>query len=234
MANGTFASRTLRFYKSLRAPKVPRGFEVMNPYRDRKVLRHLETFLDKYLDDNRQRLLVIGINPGRFGAGITGVTFTDPVALEDFCGIPNHLARRRELSSIFVYDVVERLGGAAAFYRSVFLSAICPLGFTKSGKNVNYYDDRALEKAVTPFIVRSMDRQIGLGCRTDHVVVLGRSANAKYLRRMNELHGWFEQVHVLDHPRPIMQYRRKRVEEYVREYAEVIGAITKSENRAAS
>ena len=200
----------------------------MNPYRERAVTVHLRAFLDRYFDDNRTRLLVVGINPGRFGAGITGVTFTDPVALQDFCGIPNHLQRRRELSSIFIYDVIDRLGGARAFYRSVFLTAICPLGFTRSGKNVNYYDDRELERAVTPFIVRTMQQQIALGCRADHVVVLGRSANAKYLRRQNEIHGWFEQVHVLDHPRPIMQYRRKRVGHYVDEYAAVIGGLTAS------
>lgn len=199
----------------------------MNPYRDRLVMRHVDAFLGRYFDDNRTRLLIVGINPGRFGAGITGVTFTDPVALQDFCAIPNHLQRRRELSSIFIYDVIERLGGAGVFYESVFLTAICPLGFTHSGKNVNYYDDRDLERAVTPFIVRTMRRQISLGCRTDHVVVLGRSSNARYLQRMNQIHGWFENIHVLDHPRPIMQYRRKRVGEYVREYATLIGGLTR-------
>lgn len=225
--SGTFGTRALAFYRSLRAPRAPRGFHVMNPYRDPLVMRQLGAFLERYFDDNRTRLLIIGINPGRFGAGITGVTFTDPVALQDFCAIPNHLPRRRELSSIFVYDVIQRLGGAAAFYRSVFLTAICPLGFTHSGKNVNYYDDRDLERAVTPFIVRTMREQIALGCRTDDVVVLGRSSNARYLRRMNELHGWFQRIHVLDHPRPIMQYRRKRVGAYVSEYARLIDALTR-------
>jgi hypothetical protein len=197
----------------------------MNPYRDRLVVRHLRAFLNEYFADDRKRLLVVGINPGRFGAGITGVTFTDPVALQDFCDIPTHLPRRRELSSIFIYDVIERLGGPTRFYRSVFLSAICPLGFTHSGKNINYYDDRELERLVTPFIARSMQRQISLGCRTDHVVVLGSSANARYLQRANDAHGWFEHIHVLDHPRPIMQYRRKRVGQYVSEYADLLARL---------
>jgi len=225
MPKSTFAARALTLYQSLRAPRVPPGFQVMNPYRDRLVVQHLRAFLNEYFADNRKRLLVVGINPGRFGAGITGVTFTDPVALQDFCDIPNHLPRRRELSSIFIYDVIERLGGPTRFYRSVFLSAICPLGFTHSGKNINYYDDRELERLVTPFIARSMQQQISLGCRTDHVVVLGSSANARYLQRANEVHGWFEHIHVLDHPRPIMQYRRKRIGQYVSEYADLLARV---------
>src|SRR5947208_3160381 len=96
MPASTFASRALRFYKSLRRPSVPRGVGVMNPYTDPKVLAVVRLFLKRYFDDNGERLLVIGINPGRFGAGITGVTFTDPVALADDCGIANEMPRRRE------------------------------------------------------------------------------------------------------------------------------------------
>src|SRR5207237_5309002 len=136
-------------------------------------------------------------NPGRFGAGITGITFTDPVALGDDCGIPNHLPRRRELSSIFVYDVVNALGGATTFYRDFFLSAVCPLGFTRGGLNLNYYDDTRLARAVTPFIVSSVEKHLAFGGRRDHVVILGRGQNAKFFQALNTEHGWFAEVHPL-------------------------------------
>ncbi len=197
----------------------------MNPYVDAHIQRYLRAFLDKYFSDNRQRTLVLGINPGRFGAGITGVTFTDPVALADECGIPNDLPRKRELSSIFIYSVINHLGGPEAFFRRFFLSAVCPLGFTRRGINLNYYDDRKLERAVTLLIASSIEAQIALGCRRDRVIVLGRGQNAKFLKRLNDEHRWFASVHALDHPRFILQYRRRQVDSYIRNYEDILSAV---------
>ena len=36
-------------------------------------MKVVESFLQKYYDDTRPRQLMFGINPGRHGAGITGV-----------------------------------------------------------------------------------------------------------------------------------------------------------------
>lgn len=197
----------------------------MNPYSEPAVRKYLKAFLGKYFSDNRDRVAILGINPGRFGAGVTGVTFTDPIALADDCGIPNHLARKHELSSIYIYDMIRHIGGPEKFYSKFFLSAVCPLGFTRDGVNLNYYDDRRLERAVTPFIVSSVERHIEIGCRRDHVVILGRGANARFFLRLNEKHGWFGQVHPVDHPRFIMQYRRKRVSEYLDLYASLLSSV---------
>ena len=71
---GTFGARAYAFYLQLARPRVPRGVKVMNPYRDTRVQGYLRAFLDRYFDDTRERTLVFGINPGRLGAGITGVT----------------------------------------------------------------------------------------------------------------------------------------------------------------
>lgn len=220
---GTFASRAYRFYTQLSGPRVPKGVVVMNPYAEPSVRRSVRAFLDKFFDDNRDRTLILGINPGRFGAGITGVTFTDPVALADFCGIPNHLARRRELSSVFIYDMIARFGGPKAFYAKFFLTAISPLGYTRGGLNLNYYDEPALAKATTPFIVDSLWQQIALGCRRDVAYVLGFGANRKFIETLNASHGFFERIVALEHPRWILQYRRKKVDFYINKYLEALG-----------
>lgn len=211
-----------RFYASLTAPRVPAGIRVMNPYQDAQTLRYTAAFLDKFFDDSRPRTLVFGINPGRFGAGITGVTFTDPIALADFCGIANNLPRRRELSSVFIYDVIAALGGPESFYGRFVLSAVCPLGFTRHDVNLNYYDVPALKKSVTPFIVASIRRHVAVGGRRDRAIVLGNGQNAKYLNALNEEHGFFDVIDALEHPRFILQYRRKRAAEYVRKYVRVL------------
>lgn len=197
----------------------------MNPYSQPAVRLQLRAFLDRYFADNAPRVLVLGINPGRFGAGITGVTFTDPVALADFCGIPNPLPRRRELSSVFVYEVIEAFGGPERFYHAFFLTAVSPLGFTKGGRNLNYYDLPALRRAATPFILESLRAQIAMGGRTDHAIVLGQGTNATFLRRLNEEHGLFANIHALEHPRFILQYRRRRAHEFVARYLSVLRTI---------
>jgi hypothetical protein len=224
LVRSTFGSRAFAFYRNLVPPSMPRGVVVMNPYTDPAALGYVRAFLGRHFSDNARRTLVLGINPGRFGAGITGVTFTDPVALADFCGIPNDLPRKRELSSVFIYDVIERLGGPAGFYRRFFLSAISPLGFTRGGVNLNYYDVPELARRITPFIIKSIRDQIELGILTRDVIILGRGSNAKFFARINEEHGFFRNVHVLEHPRWILQYRRKSAEVFVRKYAETLTA----------
>ena len=221
----SFGKRAYDFHVTLKPPVVPRAVEVMNPYTERAVKGYLRKFLNKYFDDDRARIAILGINAGRFGAGLTGINFTDPVALADECGIPNNLPRKRELSSIYIYDMIRHMGGPAGFYQQFFLSAVCPLGFTREGVNLNYYDDRRLERAVTPFIISSVERHIAFGCRRDHVVILGRGDNARFFGRLNDEYRWFDEVHAVDHPRFIMQYRRKRLEEYLDQYASVLSGI---------
>ncbi|HTM68398.1 MAG TPA: DUF4918 domain-containing protein, partial [Candidatus Binatia bacterium] len=137
----SFARKAYAFFTRLELRhELPPGVEVMNPYKDRAVRACFKAFLDRHFDDARKRALILGINPSRFGAGITGVAFTDPVALREFCGVPNAMGDTRELSSTFVYQVVEAMGGAKQFYKDFFLTATCPLGFTKHGVNYNFYD----------------------------------------------------------------------------------------------
>jgi hypothetical protein len=221
MPSPTFAARAYGFYTRLKPPAVPRGVTVMNPYAEPRVRRYLKAFLDGHFADDSERVLVLGINPGRFGAGVTGVTFTDPVALADLVGIPNDLPRRRELSSVFIYDFIDRFGGPRDFYRRFFLSAVSPLGFTRGGNNLNYYDEPPLARSVTPFITTSLERQLALGCSRRRVVVLGLGQNWKFLERLNQERGFFDEILPLEHPRWIMQYRRRRMKEYLQKYLEV-------------
>lgn len=225
MAASTFGKRVYRFYLQLEGPKVPRGVGVMNPYRDRRVQGYVRQFLDRYFGDYRERALVMGINPGRFGAGVTGITFTDPVAMADFLGIPNDMPRRRELSSIFIYDMIHRFGGPQAFYAKFFLTAISPLGYTRNGLNLNYYDEPALVKAVTPFIVDSLEKQIALGCRRDVAFVLGFGTNRKFIEKLNAEQRFFDRIVALEHPRWIMQYRRRNLESYIDKYVEALRSL---------
>jgi hypothetical protein len=221
MKHSTFAERAFRFYRNLSLPgSLPGNVKVMNPYQEPGVQQYVRRFLDRYFSDNRRRILVFGINPGRFGAGITGITFTDPVALENFCGIPSDLPKRRETSSVFVYEFADRFGGPAKLFGDFFLTAVSPLGFIKDGKNYNFYDAPALFRTTKPFIVQSLRDQVSLGVSPKVAIVLGSGKNRAVFESLNGEHGFFESVLALDHPRFIVQYRRSRIEEYLRKYEE--------------
>lgn len=187
--------------------------------------RLLSEFADKYYVDAAPRVAVLGINPGRFGMGRTGVAFTDPVALREICGIANDIPRGRpELSTQFVYRVVEALGGPGEFYRHFYLSSIYPLVLLKDGLNYNYYDAPALTKALWPDIRLSLQQQVQqLGLRTDVAVSLGRR-NGIFLQRLNDELQLFDKLIVLDHPRYLMQYRRRDLDTNVAQYVEALGS----------
>jgi len=48
----------------------------MNPFREfEQTLVVADEFYHKYYNDYNSRLLILGINPGRFGGGLTGIPF---------------------------------------------------------------------------------------------------------------------------------------------------------------
>jgi len=215
----TFGERAVGFYKGLKVPeKLPPGVGVVQPYAEAQAWECTQAFYEKFYDDNRTRTFVLGINPGRFGSGTTGVPFTDAGALKIHCGIENTIAGRAELSSEFVYKVIEKWGGAQKFFEDFFLSAISPLGFVKDGKNFNYYDDAKLFEAVRPFIVKTLKEQIEIGAGRRAVVLFGSGKNAQAFEELNKEFRFFENIYALEHPRFVMQYKRGQMKAYVEKY----------------
>jgi hypothetical protein len=215
----TFADRVLAFHHHLPLPRFRvRGVKALDPFSNQVTRELAQKFYHKYYGDNAARIFVFGINPGRFGAGMTGVPFTDPIRLQNACGIDNGLPKKQELSSVYVYSFIERWGGVGDFFRQFFVAAVCPVGFVRDGLNYNYYDDPRLLRSLEPFILESMHKQIAIGARREAVIVLGLGRNLRYFETLNREHGFFEKVLAVEHPRFIMQYRRKRLDEFLERY----------------
>jgi len=213
------SEKMTRFYKSLRPPKnLPEGIEILFPQKDKQVIELVEKFFQKYYSNDHPRRLMLGINPGRFGAGITGVNFTGPKQLKENCGIDHHLKLSSELSAEFIYEMIRDYGGVKQFYQNWFIGAVCPLGFIKHGKNINYYDDKKLQKAVTPFIIDCINKLVEIGFNTDKCLCIGGEKNFKYLSTLNNEYKWFGEIIPLPHPRFILQYRRKQKDKYIHQY----------------
>lgn len=207
------------FYLNLDIPKdLPDGVGILNPYQNKETQVLTNAFFKKYYSDENPRTMLIGINPGRFGGGITGIGFTDPINLQDKCGIENHLEKKHELSSIFMYQMIETMGGPKSFFGKYLFSSVSPLGFVKDGKNLNYYDIPELKKNLEEFMADSLKQQIDLGADKKIAYSIGMGENVKYIRYINKKYNLFDKVKVLPHPRWIMQYRRKRVDEFVMVY----------------
>jgi hypothetical protein len=214
-----FADNILHFLFNLKIPfKLPKDVEILDAHQRKDVQQACTLFYKKYYNDNNKRHLLIGINPGRFGGGVTGIPFTDPIRLEKNCGIQNHFQKKQELSSVFIYEMIEAFGGASTFYKQFYFSAVSPLGFVKHGKNLNYYDDKILMKRIEPFVLDCMQKQIVFGLHTDICFCIGEGENLKYLQKLNSKYKWFDKIESLSHPRFIMQYRVKRKEEFIQRY----------------
>jgi hypothetical protein len=198
--------------------ELPDGVEVMNPFVDAETKRVASEFYHKYYGDNNPRYCIIGINPGRFGAGVTGVPFTDPIRLKSECGIQGNWQMKQELSSIFVYDVVNAFGGPEKFYSQFYITAVSPLGFTKNGKNLNYYDDKQLMQNIKPFAVDCFKKQLQWGLHSSVAFCLGEGDNYKFLSKLNAEYNLFNKIIAFPHPRFIMQYRLKTKDQYIDRY----------------
>lgn len=216
------------FYLKLEVPEITvEGVEVLNPYTEPETRQIVDEFFSRYYNDNDRRILLVGINPGRFGAGVTGVGFTDPINLENHCAIPNQLEKKPELSSVFMYKMIEAMGGAEVFFRYFLFSSVSPLGFVKDGRNLNYYDIPELRDQLEMFMVTSLKQQIQLGGSGEMAFCIGMGANYKYLKQINAKYRLFKKLDVLPHPRWVLQYRRKKIDEYINEYVQKLGQFVK-------
>ncbi len=221
----TWSANILEYHFGLKTDiALPDHVEWLFPYDDPETKRCMTEFYGRFYNDDAQRVILLGINPGRFGAGVTGVPFTDPLLLEEVCQIPNDFHKRRELSSAFVYEFIHALGGVEQFYQDFYITSICPLGFIKDGKNYNYYDSRALQEAVMPMILDNLNTQISFGANTEVAYSMGKGKNFKFLKTLNDKYKLFERVVPLPHPRWVMQYRLKFKDTFVEEYVHALGS----------
>lgn len=211
------------FLFNLRLPfELPADVVVLDVHKNAVIRQTCRTFYKKFYNDDNPRHVLIGINPGRFGGGVTGVPFTDPIRLHTHCGIDNNFEKKQELSSVFMYDMMQAYGGVAAFYSKFYITSISPLGFVKNGKNLNYYDDSELKKRIEPFVIDCINRQLAWGVQRDVCFCIGEGENVKYLQKLNAQQGWFKEIRSLPHPRFIMQYKLKLKENYIQQYVRIL------------
>lgn len=219
----TFADRAINFNKNLSFNgDLSDGFQVINPFLDHpETLVVMKKFYEKFYNDQSSRKFIIGINPSRHGAGVTGVPFTDTKRLDKVCGIPMDSAYTHEISSVFMYDMIEDYGGVEEFYKNFYINSPFPLAITRltNGKwlNANYYDDAQLFETIKDYMIETLKKHINLGLDTSEVYILGKK-NAEFISKINQQEKLFEKLVVLEHPRYIQQYKSKDKQLYLDKY----------------
>lgn len=219
----SFAVQVIEFNRTLHyTGKLPDDFQVLNPYLDNpETLEVMQQFYHKYYNDSNRRKFLLGINPSRHGAGVTGVPFTDTKRLQSICGIKMHSAYTHEVSSVFVYDMIAEYGGPEEFYREVYINSPFPLAIVRKSKrnwvNANYYDDKALFNDVKDFIIDSLKKHLSLNLDASEVFIMGKK-NADFLAKINQEANLFGKMTVLEHPRYIQQYKSKEKQLYIDKY----------------
>ncbi len=113
------------------------------------------------------------------------------------------------------------MGRLGKILQKFFLTAVCPLGFTRKGVNYNYYDSPALSASVRLFIIETLTRQVALGVNQNVAIIFGTGKNQKFFAELNDEHRFFKKFYALPHPRFIMQYKRKQLPAYLKKYGQV-------------
>ncbi len=227
----TQAHKILEYHYNLKFNgQLPDNIQLLNPFEEGGEIKNIiETFYKKYYNDFDDRVLIFGINPGRLGAGATGIPFTDTKRLSQNCGIETTQFSTHEPSSVFIYDVINAYGGAELFYKNFYINSVCPLGFVIESKgkkiNYNYYDSKELTLSVEDFILNNIKAQIGIARRNDIAFCLGTGKNFKYLTKLNQEHHFFDKIIPLEHPRFIMQYKNKEKDKYIEQYLAQLNLI---------
>lgn len=229
----SFADYAIAFNRKLSKlplPFLPEAYRMMNPFCEGLALPISTDFYRKYYSDHKKRRMIFGINPGRHGAGLTGVPFTDTRYLKQSLNIEPRNLRSYELSAVFMYKLIERYGGPKKFYQDFYINSPLPLGLLRvkpDGKavNANYYESPDLSQSVQGMIKMSMQAYIKIPLLDRTVAFcLGQGQNYSYLEKLNKLSEaqYFCKLVALAHPRYIMQYRRKYIEEHIADMLKVL------------
>ena len=118
------AKHLINFYAFIQhySFELPSDIKSIQPYKG-EVFENIRSFFTTYYSDTKPRSLILGINPGRKGAGVTGLPFTDSKRLQ---GLLNHKVSNQkqsyEPSSEFFYKAISQYGGPKKFYTDFICS----------------------------------------------------------------------------------------------------------------
>lgn len=96
----------------------------------------VKRYYERMYPERVERVVLCGINPGRLGAGKTGIPFLDNESISRL--FPDFKKTSRERSAQFIMSIIDAFGHQA-FHEKVYMTNISWYGFEKDRKNFNYH-----------------------------------------------------------------------------------------------
>lgn len=152
--------------------------------------------------------MICGINPGRYGAGETGIPFLDSKSLYDM-GF-DVKSNGSERSAEFFYEVVKEFG-MEDFFKTFYVTNIASVGFTKNNKNLNYYE---LPVQALKAVLSNFSEELNA---VNPTKVIALSVAAQNTLK-NQIKFKSNCISRLPHPSWIMTYRHKDKEKWINKY----------------
>ncbi len=173
----------------------------------------IDAFWKTYYPEGPPRTVICGLNPGRFGAGQSGIPFMDFLSLSQL--LPGLHRLDSERSAGFFFRVVQAYG-AAEFFREFYVTNVASVGFIRHGKNLNY---PALPWQAVEVVERNFLAEMEI-VQPARIISLGRDVH-KTVRKL--LGARVECETCLPHPAWVATYRSASMEEWVARYLAAIG-----------
>ncbi|WP_391207752.1 uracil-DNA glycosylase family protein [Psychrobacillus sp. L4] len=115
----------------------------------------VRTYYREMYKGQGNRIVFCGINPGKNGAGKTGIPFIDFKGLSQL--LPDITNQDSENSAQFIMSVISEIG-AEKFHDCVYMTNLSWFGFTRHGSNINYYElPKHLQATFTDSFIDEMD-----------------------------------------------------------------------------
>lgn len=110
--------------------------EVLKGFKEN--IKYIELFYNTFYSNSFPKIVICGINPGRFGAGKTGIPFMDFDTLTEIFPELNKNGET-ERSSQFMKSLMHLFNGYNNFFDKFYLTNYSFLGFVRESRNQNYY-----------------------------------------------------------------------------------------------
>ncbi len=194
-----------------------KNVKILSDFIDNK--NNIIEFHKKYVEPNSPKIVICGINPGRNGAGLTGIPFIDFESLSNM--LPDINKKDREQSANFFFSVIQQFG-IETFYKYFYVTNISWFGFSRidKSKNVNYYEkDISTEIAIC--LIDKFVEEMDL-INPDYIIPLSKTVLYELESLKNQQKIRAEIGTCLNHPSWIVTYRRKDVITWRQKYVDTL------------
>ena len=186
-----------------------------------KNQNNIAKYYERYVSEKPNKIVLCGLNPGRFGAGLTGVPFIDFKSLSEM--IPEVDRQETENSAQFFFEVIKKIG-VEKFYENCYVTNVSKFGYSRksSSKNVNYPE---LPEIAQNWLFQKFIDEMNL-IKPKLIIPLSKNVEGtlKMLSQNQQLN--FKIGDRLNHPSWIMIYRQKDENKWIKKYVDRISELS--------